>query len=133
LPDDGPVRSTLGPSGVESRLPPADRRRERSGGRRRRKRRQSTGIFTPEEAERARRELQAEVERGNEVLRRLGHRTALQLLPGRDGAPDRVAICYPQDGSSGARCVARTVRFREMQQWLARLEGLEGLVVDTER
>jgi hypothetical protein len=90
-------------------------------------------MFTPQDAERVRRELRAEVERANGILRRLGHHVTLQLLPGRDGAPDRVAISYPRDRSAGSRCVARTVRFREMQQWLARLEGLEGLAVDTRR
>ncbi len=90
-------------------------------------------VVTPEERERARRELQAEVERGNEVLARLGHATRLDLVPGADGAPDRVAICYPGDRSEGARCVIRTVRPREIQKWLARLEGLEGLVIDTAR
>jgi hypothetical protein len=87
----------------------------------------------PEELERARRELRAEIERGNGVLGRLGHTTTLELVPGRDGAPDRVAICYPGDDAAGARCVIRSVRLRELQKWLARLEGLEGLVVDTQR
>jgi hypothetical protein len=88
---------------------------------------------SPQQRERARRELQAEVERGNQILGKLGHQTTLELIPGRDGAPDRVAICYPGDAAGGARCVVRTVRLRELQKWLARLEGLEGLVIDTER
>lgn len=130
--DDGPLGSALGPAGVDPRLPPVDRRRRRDPGDRRR-RRSSVRAVSPEQRERARRELQAEVERGNEILARLGHRTTLELIPGRDGAPDRVAICYPGDAGGGARCVVRTVRLRELQKWLARLEGLEGLVIDTER
>ncbi len=133
--DDEPVGSALGPSGLGSRLPPVDRRRRRrrNPDDRPHRRRSSVRTVSPEERERAHRELQAEVDRGNEVLRRLGHTTTLELVSGRDGAPDRVAICYPGDSAGGARCVIRTVRLRELQKWLARLEGLEGLIVDTAR
>ena len=77
--------------------------------------------------------MHAEVEHGNEMLARLGHATTLELVVGLDGAPDRVAVCYPGDGRAGARCVIRTVRPREIQKWLERIEGLEGLVIDTAR
>jgi hypothetical protein len=132
LPDDDRVAGMLGSSGLGSRLPPVDRRSS-SRRERRKRRRRSTRVISREEAGRARRELEAEIERGNQVLARLGHQVRLQLLPGRDGAPDRVAVSYPADGAAGARCVARTVRLRDLQKWLARLEGLEGLVVDTQR
>lgn len=136
---DDPVGRTLEPTPIDSRLPPVDPRRGRGrgggseGDRRRGDRRQSARAANPEEAERARRELQAEIDRGNSILQRQGHNTTLELVHGRDGAPDRVAICYPGPAGAAARCVIRTVRVRELQQWLARLEGLEGLVVDTTR
>lgn len=131
--DDDPVGSMLGSSGVDSRLPPVDPRRRGSGGDRRRKRRSSVRTLNPQAAERARRELGAEVDHGNEVLEKAGHRVRLELLPGTDGAPDRVAVIYPPDETAGARCVVRTVRWRDLAKWLARLEGLEGLVIDEER
>ena len=137
LPDDDPIGGALGPAGVDPRMPPVDRRRRGNRDNRRhnshRSRRSSLRADSPEERKRALRELQAEVDRGNQLLLKLGHQTTLELVPGRDGAPDRVAICYPGDSAGGARCVVRTVRLRELQQWLARLEGLEGLVIDTER
>ena len=133
MPDDDPIGGTLGAAGVDPRLPPVDRRRRRSGGGRRRDRRHSTRVISPEERDRARRDLEAEVERGNGILKRLGHKTTLELKLGSAGAPDRVAVCYPADEGAGARCVVRTVRLRELQKWLARLERLEGLVIDEER
>jgi len=71
LDDDDPVGRALGPGGPGSQLPPVDRRARRNPDRRRRRRRSSVRTVSPEERERARRELQAEVDRGNEVLARL--------------------------------------------------------------
>ncbi len=131
--DDDPVGSMLGSSGVDPRLPPVDRRRGRSEAGGRRRRRSSARTLSPEAAERARRELGAEIDHGNEVLEKAGRRVRLALVPGTDGAPDRVAVTYPPDQAGGARCVVRTVRWRDLAKWLARLERLEGLVVDEER
>ena len=131
---DDPVESTLGPGFVDPRLPPVSRQRrerERGGNRRRGRNRDSRALRL--DPERARRELAAEVDRGNALLAKSEHKLLLELLPGAAGAPDRVAICYPPEGATGARCVVRTVRRRDLQRWLTRLEQLEGLVIDTER
>lgn len=127
---DNPVESSLGPAGIGPRLPPAGDRSRGGGGRRERRRSTRTLRREPEEV---RRELQAEIARGNELLAKHGHHVRLELIPGSGNLPDRVAICYPGDGGDSERCVTRTIRRWELQQWLARLEGLQGLVVDTER
>ena len=106
---DDPVGNTLGPTSINPRMPPPGERRREEGTRRRRR---STRTLR-RDPEETRRDLQAEIDHGN--------------------APDRVAICYPGDDGGVERCVTRTIRRWELQQWLARLEGLQGLVVDTER
>jgi hypothetical protein len=85
---------------------------------------------SPEEA---RRELQIEIRRGNSLLAKRGHRITLELLPGNGNVPDRVAICFQGTDGDGARCVSRAIRRWQLQEWLVRLEGLEGLLIDTER
>jgi hypothetical protein len=126
---DEPINSSLGPTGIGSRLPPpGGRPREEP---RRRRRESSRALRRDREA--ARRELHAEISRGNELLAKAGHHIRLELIPGNGNVADRVAITFPAEGGAGERRVTRTVRRWELQQWLARLEGLEGLLIDTER
>ena len=131
MPDE-PVESALGPTKIPPRLPPSGGGRGREGGDHGRGRRRSTRTLRRSREE-ARRELQAEIDHGNGLLAEGGHHIRLELLPGIGNVPDRVIICYPNEDGQGERCVTRKVRRWELQQWLARLEGLQGLVVDTER
>jgi hypothetical protein len=131
LPDE-PVESALGPTKIPPRLPPSGGERGREGGDHGRGRHRPARALR-RSREQARRELQAEIDHGNGLLTKAGHHIRLELLPGSGNVPDRVAICYPDEDGKGERCVTRTVRRRELQQWLARLEGLQGLVIDTER
>lgn len=131
---DEPVESTLGPANVSPRLPPVGERgggggrgRGRQGGER-----QSSRTLR-RDTEEARRELQAEIDHGNQLLAKGGHHIHLDLIPGSGNLPDRIAVCYPAAGGSGEERVMRTIRRWELQQWLARLERLGGLLVDTER
>ena len=126
---DEQLDSALGPARIGSRLPPLGERPK--DGPRRRRRESSRGLRRDREA--ARRELGAEITHGNGLLAKGGHGIRLELIPGNGNLPDRVAICYPGDGGGAERCITRTIRRWELQQWLARLEGLQGLVVDTER
>jgi hypothetical protein len=128
---DDPVESTLGPASISPRLPPVGERegRGRSRGRDQQK---SSRTFRPD-AEEARRELQAEIDHGNALLAKGGHRVHLELIPGKGNLPDRIAVCYPAAGGVGESRVTRTIRRRELQQWLTRLERLGGFLVDTER
>lgn len=126
---DEPINSPLGPTEIGSRLPPLGER-ARDDSRRRRRRSQDE---LRRDVENARRELQAEIKHGNELLARRGHHIRLELIPGNGNVPDRVAICFPTADGSGEHCVSRVVRRWELQQWLGRLEGLEGLLIDTER
>lgn len=130
--DEQSVESTPGPARIYPRLPPRDRQGGGKGRGSSRRRRDSRS-YRPD-PETACRDLGAEIERGNALLAKAGSRVRLELVPGTDGSPDRVAVCYPTGGDrDGERCVSRTVRRREFQQWLARLENLEGLVIDTQR
>lgn len=131
MPDE-PVESALGPTKIPPRLPPSGGERGREGGDHGRGRHRPSRALR-RSREQARRELQAEIDHGNGLLTKAGHHIRLELLPGSGNVPDRVAICYPDEDGKGERCVTRTVRRRELQQWLARLEGLQGLVIDTER
>ena len=126
---DDPVGNTLGPTSINPRMPPPGERRREEGTRRRRR---STRTLR-RDPEETRRDLQAEIDHGNALLAKHGHHVRLELISGSGNAPDRVAICYPGDDGGVERCVTRTIRRWELQQWLARLEGLQGLVVDTER
>ena len=126
---DEPIESSLGPSPIGSRLPPPGGR-SREDQRRPHHRSSRTLKRSPEEA---RRELQAEIKHGNELLSKRGHSITLELIPGNGNVPDRVAICLPATDGSGARCISRAIRRWQLQEWLARLEGLEGLLIDTER
>jgi hypothetical protein len=126
---DEPVGSSLGPTSIGGRLPPLGERPKEE--RRRERRRPSRTLrLGPDEA---RRELQAEIKQGNELLAKRGHRITLELIPGGGNVPDRVAVCLPAADGTSTRCVSRAIRRWQLQEWLARLEGLEGLLVDTER
>ncbi|HOX08498.1 MAG TPA: hypothetical protein PK280_19035 [Planctomycetota bacterium] len=126
---DEPVESSLGPTDIGGRLPPLGARPREE---RRRERHKSSRMLRLS-TEEARRELQAEIKHGNEVLAKRGHRITLELIPGSGNVPDRVAVCLPAADGSPTRCVSRAIRRWQLQEWLARLEGLEGLLVDTER
>lgn len=126
---DEQLDSALGPARIGSRLPPLGERPKDEP--RRRRRESSRALRRDREA--ARRELGAEITHGNGLLAKGGHGIRLELIPGNGNVADRVAICFPKDDGSGERCVTRMVRRRELQQWLARLEGLEGLLIDTKR
>jgi hypothetical protein len=126
---DEPIDSSLGPMSIGSRMPPVGERSKEE--QRRRRHRSSRALrLNPEDA---RRELQAEIKHGNELLAKRGHRITLELLPGNGNVPDRVAICLPDAEGPGTHCISRAIRRWQLQEWLARLEGLEGLLIDTER
>jgi hypothetical protein len=130
---DDPVESTLGPANISPRLPPVGEREGGGGGRGRERRAKPSTRALRRDAGEARRELQAEIDHGNALLAKGGHGVRLELIAGSGNLPDRIAVCYPAAGGVGEQCVTRTIRRWELQQWLARLERLGGLLVDTER
>ena len=126
---DEPLGSSLGPTSIGGRLPPQGERPKEERRRERRRTSRSPNL-APDDA---RRELQAEIKHGNDLLAKRGHRITLELIPGSGNVPDRVAICLPAADGSDKHCVSRAIRRWQLQEWLARLEGLEGLLIDTER